>query len=170
MEHDPVRDERLATVEGERLLPVSRRLRDLCPKEPDADLASVDDVRAVELTDSVAKAAENGWVEVAAAGGRRPPDTPDLFLGVEQPKGVPLEAGAARELRSVEVLDVAEAAEDRIRLGLRLELRPGLRFSEGVVETTVVDAPASEEEIEVVRGCGWRFLDCPSNPRLCGSP
>jgi hypothetical protein len=69
VEHDPVRDERLAAVEGERLLPVSRRLRDLRPEKPDADLASVDDVLSVELADPVAKAAEDGWVEPAAPGG-----------------------------------------------------------------------------------------------------
>src|SRR4029450_7001119 len=150
MPRDPVGVPGLAVVEGERLVPGGRVGGDVLPCEAHFQRHAVDDIVALEQADAVAepaddgrgelavtdrrgppeppdaaaKPADDGRVELAVTDRRGPPDPPEAGLGLEQPQRESFESGPPRELECVVRVDVPEAAEDRARLAVRLELDP----------------------------------------------
>src|SRR5512132_1930604 len=150
MPRDPVGVPGRALVERERLLPGGRVVGDVLPREADLHGNLVDDVVALEEADAVLEAADHRWVEPAVTDCRGPPDPPKAGLGLEQPQRESFEPRSTREVGCVVRVDVAEAAEDRARLAVRLELDPFAVGLEEVDPLAVCLLPASEEEVEVV--------------------
>jgi hypothetical protein len=99
------------------------------------------------------EAADHRRVEVALADRRGPPDSPEAGLGLDQSEREPLEVRSARKVGCLERVDVSEAAEDRTRLALGLELHPiGVALDEWLDSLSVCLPPAAEEEVEIVAG------------------
>src|SRR6266516_4131510 len=83
--------------------------------------------------------------EPAVADRRGPPDPPETGRGLEEAQREAFEAGPAGKVGCAVGVDVPGAADDRARVGLRVELDPlGVAFDKRIDALPVRDPPPAE--------------------------
>ncbi|WP_287241915.1 hypothetical protein [Mesorhizobium sp.] len=117
------------------------------PQEANLDIASVEDVFTQERADTCFEGAAHRNIDGRRAAAVDPPDRPLSRRRIEGPqRGGAI--GAAGQFNHI-VIDIAEPAKDRAHLACPAKHVPVRVALQALLQPSMTDVPASEEEIEI---------------------
>lgn len=147
--HYPIGFPGRTAVARKRLLPGRAPSRVGFPGKADSDGPAVQSVIRKEKANVTGETANDRYVEVVRSASVKPPDCPSLCLQIERAeRDCPYVA--LRKTKNV-VLNIAHPTENLSRGGRSRKLGPIGAAAEARLQSTVLDPPVSDNEVEISR-------------------